>query len=385
MQIKRIHQISDIAAPSLNKLADMAYPFLRHEFLSALEKSGAVCQATGWTPQHLLMSDDHQLIGFMPLYLKTHSQGEYVFDQQWAHVYQQCGLSYYPKWLTAIPFTPCQGQRILMAEDADKQEVIHQIIIYLKQNAVADGVSSWHCLFPAIAQTEILASQGLSIREDVQFHWYNRGYRDFQDYLQSFSSKKRKAIKRERLKIQQQGLKLERISGANVSTRQWELFFQFYCMTYLKRGLSPYLKLAFFLQLAESMADNLLLVFARKDEKYVAAALSIIGDDTLYGRYWGCFDEYNGLHFETCYYQGIEFCLERKLACFDSGAQGEHKISRGFEPVSTYSAHWISNPEFARTIDYFLQQERQNVQHYKRAAAAYLPFKKDQSYAYADK
>jgi predicted N-acyltransferase len=298
-----------------------------------------------------------------------------VFDHQWAHAYKQQGIDYYPKWLTAIPLTPCQGSRIVIQEATDKMEVMQLLLTFIKQRSEQLGISSWHCLFPIQQQAEQLRSLGLSIREGVQFHWFNRGYQDFNDFLQTLNAGKRKMLKRERRRVSEQGVRLLRIAGQDANEQQWQVFFQFYTMTYLKKGSQPYLSLAFFQQIAATMGEQLLLILAVKDNTTIAAALSFVGEDTLYGRYWGCYDEYNSLHFEACYYQGLDYCIEHGLKRFDSGAQGEHKISRGFEPIITYSAHWIKDARFATAIEHFLIREQKAVQHYKQDAATYLPFK----------
>ena len=375
MEVKQINSMTQVDCVYWNRLAGVAYPFLRHEFLLALEQSGSVSGQTGWAPAHLLVMDKNELIAFMPLYLKSHSWGEYVFDHQWAQAYHQHGLDYYPKWLTAIPLTPCQGERIVIKPAADHLEIIQLLLTFIKQLSEQRGISSWHCLFPSLQQVEILQSLGLSVREGVQFHWFNQGYRDFSDFLATLSAGKRKMLKRERRRVIEQGVRLLRIAGQEVSDSQWQIFFQFYKLTYLKNGSEPYLNLAFFRQIAATMGKNLLLVLAFKDDKPIAAALSFIGADTLYGRYWGCYEEYNGLHFEACYYQGLDYCIEHGLKRFDSGAQGEHKISRGFEPITTYSAHWLKDARFAQAIDQFLAREQKSVQLYKQEAATYLPFK----------
>ncbi len=368
--------MAQVDSVAWNHLAGDAYPFLRHEFLLALEQSGSVCEQTGWLPAHLLVMDQDKLVAFMPLYLKQHSYGEYVFDHQWAQAYQQQGLDYYPKWLTAIPLTPCQGTRIVIqAEGIDQLEVMHTLLTFIKQLSEKLDISSWHCLFPDLQQAELLRSLGLSIREGVQFHWFNQGYRDFNDFLHTLNAGKRKMLKRERRRVSEQGVRLLRIAGQDVSELQWQAFFQFYTMTYLKRGSQPYLNLAFFQQIAATMGEQLLLILAVKDDTAIAAALSFVGSDTLYGRYWGCYEEYNSLHFEACYYQGLDYCIEQGLKRFDSGAQGEHKISRGFEPITTYSAHWIKDARFAKAIEHFLAREQKAVQHYKQDAATYLPFR----------
>ena len=368
--------MAQVDSAAWNLLSGEAYPFLRHEFLLAMEQSGSVSEQTGWMPAHLLVMDQEKLLAVMPLYHKLHSYGEYVFDHQWAQAYQQHGLAYYPKWVTAIPFTPCQGDRIVIQPEGTDQLAVMQILLaFIKQRSEQLNISSWHCLFPEQQQAELLRSLGLSIREGVQFHWFNQGYSDFNDFLNTLNASKRKMLKRERRKVSEQGIHLLRITGTEVSESQWQAFFQFYAMTYVKRGSQPYLNLAFFQQIAATMGEQLLLVLAIRDDKTIAAALSFVGSDTLYGRYWGCYDEYNSLHFETCYYQGLDYCIERGLKRFDSGAQGEHKISRGFEPITTYSAHWIKDARFAAAIEHFLDREQKAVQSYKQDAAAYLPFK----------
>jgi uncharacterized protein len=376
MKVQQLTRISDIAALDWNQLTGLAYPFLRHEFLLALEQSGAVVEHTGWLPRHLLVWEADELLAVMPLYLKLHSRGEYVFDQQWAQAFQQHGVHYYPKWLTAIPFTPCQGARLAIKDGIDTLAVTQLLLDTVQQLAEQQGCSSWHCLFPASQHLEQLRTRGLSIREGVQFQWLNKGYADFEAFLQTLNASKRKMIKRERKRVAEQGVQCLRLAGSDVSAEQWQIFFEFYAMTYLKRGTTPYLNLYFFQQLAATMGEQLLLVLALKDNKPVAAALSLIGDDTLYGRYWGCFEEYHSLHFEVCYYQGLDYCLEQGLQRFDSGAQGEHKIARGFEPISTYSAHWIKDVRFAKAITQFLSREQNIIQAYKQDAASYLPFKR---------
>jgi predicted N-acyltransferase len=375
MDVTQITSIVNIDAERWNHLAGKDYPFLRHEFLLALEQSGAVSEQTGWLPRHLLVWDNGNLIAFMPLYLKKHSRGEYVFDQQWAQAYQQTGKSYYPKWLTAIPFTPCQGPRIAILETVDQVGVLRSLIAHIHEISEQQAISSWHCLFPLSRQKDQLQLQGLVIREDVQFHWFNKGYRCFDDFLQTLNSSKRKMIRRERRKITEQGITLQQISGSDVTEEQWQIFYQFYTMTYLKKGMQPYLPPTFFKACAEKMGEQLLLVMAVKDRQYAGAALSFIGTDTLFGRYWGCYEEFNSLHFETCYYQGLDFCIEQQLQRFDSGAQGEHKIARGFEPITTYSAHWIKDTQFAQAIEHYLDREKKHVALYKKDAASYLPYK----------
>lgn len=376
MEVKLIDSILQIDGSAWNDLAGEGYPFLRHEFLTALEQSGSASVQTGWAPKHLLVFEQDQLMALMPLYLKNHSSGEYVFDHQWAQAYRQYGQRYYPKGLSAVPFTPCEGPRLVCRNPSQQDRVIELLPGLFKDLAETYHISSWHCLFPCAQQTKLFRALNLSIREDVQFHWFNKGYRDFDDFLQTLTASKRKMLKRERRKVVEAGIELVRIPGNKVSEDQWRAFFQFYRMTYLKKGMTPYLNLEFFLQCAATMADRMLLVLASKGARYVGAALSFTGADTLYGRYWGCHEQFDSLHFEACYYQGLDYCIEQGLQRFDSGAQGEHKIARGFEPVTTYSAHWFKDAGFAKAIDYVLAMEQKSVQNYKQDAAAFLPFKK---------
>jgi predicted N-acyltransferase len=376
MLVKQIESISDIAAAVWNALAGSDYPFIRHEFLTALEESGSVSEQTGWSPRHLLVYDNTELIALLPLYLKTHSFGEYVFDQQWAAAYRQHGLAYYPKWVTAIPFTPCPGPRLALKDSADRTNVVRLIFEFIREQSIEKGTSSWHCLFPSDQQAEQWQAQGMLLREGVQFHWFNRGYRDFDDYLDAFNAAKRKMIRRERRRVDAAGVELRRVPGDQVTEADWEAFYRFYELTYLKNASQPYLTADFFTRCASAMGGRMLLAQAVKNGEMVAAALSFIGSDTLYGRYWGCGEEYDALHFEACYYQGLDYCIERGLKRFDSGAQGEHKIARGFEPVSTYSAHWLKDAAFAEAVGNYLARERQAIWIYRQNAANYLPFKK---------
>jgi predicted N-acyltransferase len=358
-----------------NELAGKDYPFLRYEFLNALEQSGAVNSQTGWQAQHLLVTDNDELLAIMPMYLKSHSWGEYVFDQAWAQAYQQHGLEYFPKLLSAIPFTPCQGPRLLCKSGVDSGAVVDVLLQTIKQHAEQQYLSSWHCLFPESQLREQLQARDLIIREDVQFQWFNRGYQQFDEFLATLTASKRKMIKRERRKVMEQGISLQQLVGKAITDAHWQVFYRFYALTYLKRRSQPYLNLAFFQQLAASMPEHLLLMLAVKQDQPVAASLFIVGSDTLYGRYWGCEQDYDALHFEACYYQGIEYCIANNLQRFDSGAQGEHKIARGFEPVSRYSAHWIRDQRFAQAIADFVKRERAHISHYKTNAAEFLPFK----------
>ena len=378
MKVSLINRINAISRDDWNKITGIEYPFIRHEFLHALEKSSCVSEETGWMPQHCLVYDRDELIALMPMYRKTHSHGEYVFDFEWANAYRQHGLSYYPKWLTAIPFTPCEGERLFVKTGMDKEIILEAILNHITENAERENISSWHCLYPTSAETELFKSADLCIREGVQFRWMNKGYRDFKDYLDSFNSKKRKNLLRERRYIRDQGIVLKQIHGKDITEQQLDVFFQFYQLTYLKRGNPPYLNIEFFKEIALTMPEQLLLILAIKDNTYVGTAFSLLGEESYYGRYWGCYEEYHSLHFEACYYQGLEYCINNQLTRFDSGAQGEHKIARGFEPVTTYSAHWLSDPEFAAAIKGFTKREASLMEKYRSNAAELLPFKNDE-------
>jgi len=303
--------------------------------------------------------------------------GEYVFDWSWADAYSRHGLDYYPKLLTAIPFTPCAGPRLCVDSSLSLQAVVPLLMRAIEQLAEQRSASSWHVLFPESDLRDSLIAAGLQQRAGCQYQWFNGGYRDFEHFLETFSSRKRKNLRKERARVADAGIAFDVLDGANIADASWQRFFRFYQSTYLVRGRAPYLNLDFFLQLGRSMPERLLLVLARKDGEHIAGALFFKGRDTLYGRYWGCTEEYQFLHFETCYYQGIDYCIRHGLARFDSGAQGEHKIQRGFKPVHTWSAHWIRHPDFARAIARFVEEEERHVGAYVEQACEFLPFRKD--------
>ena len=367
--------IDAIPAAVWNSLAQGGGPFLRHEFLAALEDSGSVCEETGWQPHHLLVSRGNTPVAAMPLYIKHHSYGEYVFDWSWADAWHRNGVAYYPKLLTAIPFTPSQSSRLLIHPEEDRDALTQAICHRVQEEAQSLGASSWHVLFPRERESARLVEQSMPQRTGTQFQWFNRNYGAFEDFLAAFNSRKRKNLRKERQAVTDAGIHFVRYRGEQISDEQWQQFYRFYQNTYHVREQQPYLSLAFFRQLGKTMPESVLLVMALLEGEAIAAALSLFDDTTLYGRYWGCLEEYQFLHFETCYYQGIEFCIEHGLQRFDSGAQGEHKIQRGFEPVSTYSNHWIADPRFAQAIADFLHQEREYVEQYRHGAAQLLPFR----------
>ncbi|MDX1491318.1 MAG: GNAT family N-acetyltransferase [Pseudohongiellaceae bacterium] len=372
--------VSQIGAEAWNTLAEGAGPFLRYEFLSALEESACVSADTGWEPYHLAVWQDdgegqERIAALMPLYKKHHSYGEYVFDWSWADAYHQSGLRYYPKLLTSIPFTPSYGTRVLVRESSQEQALLKAILIEVAAEAKRQGNSSWHILFPEKRVSDLLAREGAHQRQGTQFHWYNNSYESFDNFLESFTSRKRKNIKKERKSVSLSGISFDRLEGADITAEDWARFYHFYQRTYQVRGQQGYLNEAFFTRIGETMADSILLVVAKKDGQSIAAALSFKDDTRLYGRYWGCLEEYQFLHFETCYYQGIEYAIDKGLASFDSGAQGEHKIQRGFKPIITYSNHWIADPRFDAAIADYLLQERKHSGMYRESAEQLLPFK----------
>lgn len=373
LSLRFIDSLEDIAPAHWDAVLTSGYPFLRHAFLGALERSGATTARSGWQPRHLLLESKGRLVGHLPLYLKHHSYGEFVFDWSWADAYRRHGLAYYPKLLSAIPYTPATGPRLSLRPEVDNEAtraaVIAELQAYCQQRA-----SSLHILFPTGDESARWAE--LSERIAPQYHWFNRGYRDFEDFLDTFSSRKRKNLRKERRRVAEQSVTLRRVEGAAINESLWQHFFHCYQMTYAKRsGHGGYLNEAFFRDIGRRMPDNLLLVVAERDGQPVAAALNFKDSTTLYGRYWGCVQELECLHFEACYYQGIEYCIEQGLQRFDPGAQGEHKIQRGFEPVVTRSRHWIVDEQFRAAIDHFLVEEARAIQDYLVEARALLPFK----------
>lgn len=380
MKIQFLQSINDISAKKWNCIIKAEYPFIKHQFLQALEDSQSACGKTGWIANHAIIEQNSEVIALMPLYIKQHSYGEYVFDWAWAEAWQRMGRPYYPKWVSAIPFTPSTGPRLVIREDIDPYSVIHLLIASLKEKAKgiedAPFISGLHVLFPQESEEQLWHSAGLEKRSGVQFHWLNHNFASFDAFLQTFNSRKRKTLKRERRRIQEQGLELEVLEGDQVTHEQWLTFYRFYQLTYAKRsGHGGYLTFDFFKMIAEKMPQHLVLVLAKHHSKTVAGALNFKSDDTLFGRYWGCSEEFENLHFEACYYQGIEYCIKNKLQKFDAGAQGEHKIQRGFTPIHTHSYHWIQDKKLSPAITDFLQREAEGINQYIQEAKQYLPFK----------
>ena len=351
-------------------------PFLRYDFLYGLERFKCL-DGHGWQPCHLLLTAaDQRLLGAMPLYLKDNSHGEFVFDWAWADAYQRAGGNYYPKLVSAIPFTPVRGPRILVNRSAGReQDIKNTIIRTVADLAQRSGLSSFHCLFTAEEDLELLEKNDLLLRRTCQFHWHNRAYEDFDHFLQGMTSKRRKQVRRERRTVRDEGIEIMRLAGADITEEHWEVFYAFYCNTFYQRWGSPRLTLDFFHHLSAAMPDNTLLILARQGKDYVAGAFAMLSDTTLYGRHWGCDRYLANLHFELCYYQTIEHCLAHRLASVDAGVQGEHKLNRGFEPHLALSGHWIHHTGFRNAVDKFLEQEHAQMNAYVSALKTHLPFK----------
>lgn len=341
------------------------YPFLQADFFAALEDSGAAAPETGWYPQHLAAADF-----WMPLYLKSHNRGEYVFDHGWAQAYAEHGLHYFPRLVTAVPFSPLSGPRWRGQPDV---ALLRQ---YVEQQARENNASSWHLLFPDQAAQEALEGWPLARREACHFRWFNRDYADFESFLATLTSRRRKSIRRERQSCAQADIRIEQACGEDIPEYWWKAFYGCYVATYYKRGQRPYLSEDFFDRLRRSsLAGQLMLVLAFAGNEPVAAAFYLFDRHTLYGRYWGSLHEIDGLHFELCYYRGIEFCIQRGLKEFDPGVQGEHKILRGFEPVITRSLHWMREPAFHRAVTDFCEREAVMVRAYQQEARTLLPYR----------
>ncbi|MEZ5503015.1 MAG: GNAT family N-acetyltransferase [Halioglobus sp.] len=359
-----------------NSVAGTDYPFLCHQFLHGLEATRCTTAETGWQPCHLLLWRGSELAAVMPLYLKSHSYGEYVFDWSWADAWRQSGLAYYPKLVTAIPFTPATGPRLCCAPGMDADQCLRAALAAVKKLALQRHISSWHVLFPTEDVSEKLLGAGLHRRTATQFHWFNEGYAGFEDFLATFNSRKRKSLNRERRRVAEQGLKMKTLTGPQIGRQEWEQFYRFYQLTYAKRsGHGGYLTRDFFLETAAAMGEQVVMVLGYLAARPVAGALYFRSSDTLFGRYWGCEREYDCLHFEACYYQGIEYCIANKLSRFDPGAQGEHKIQRGFRPITTWSNHWIADPRLSAAVGDFTRREALHNEDYRQAVSDMLPFK----------
>ncbi|MFT4078738.1 GNAT family N-acetyltransferase [Rhodomicrobium sp.] len=352
-------------------------PFIAHAFLSALEESGSATAEKGWAPRHLALTDERgELAAVMPCYAKSHSYGEFVFDYPFAEAYERAGGRYYPKLQTAVPFTPVTGRRLLVRPGVDAEQARALLSSAAVELVKASDASSWHVTFASRDEWASLGGLGLLQRTDTQYHWHNRDYTSFDDFLASLASRKRKAVRKEREQARASGIAFEWLTGSAIEEAHWDAFFAFYMDTGNRKWGRPYLTRAFFSLIGEAMADRILLVMAMRHGEPIAGALNFIGGDTLYGRYWGCLESHAFLHFEACYYQAIDFAIARKLAHVEAGAQGEHKLARGYAPETTYSLHYFANPGLARAAKRFLEQEREAVAHEQEALSEALPYRR---------
>ncbi len=381
-RIRILQSIGDIDADRWDRCANPASrafnPFLRHSFLLALEESNSVGPGTGWQSFHLALEsvDGFETYGAMPLYLKGHSQGEYVFDYAWADAWQRAGQNYYPKLQSSIPFTPATGRRLLVCDGQDNLEVQKQLMGGALQVAKELDVSSLHLTFLPKSEWDCLGNMGLLQRMDQQYHWQNQNYANFDAFLQALTSKKRKNIKRERKQALENNIAVEKLRGDAIQEHHWDAFYAFYIDTGGRKWGTPYLSRKFFSLVCASMADDILLIMCKREDQYIAGALNFIGSETLYGRNWGCTENHRFLHFEICYYQAIEFAIENGLKFVEAGAQGSHKMARGYLPRATYSAHWIKDEGFRAAVSNYLEEERSHVQADIQYLSQHIPFKR---------
>lgn len=373
-RMRLVDSLSEIGQANwdgLLQLQTKPNPFLSYAFLHALHESGSASTKTGWTPRFISIWNGQELMAAMPLYEKSHSYGEYVFDWAWANAYHQHGVAYYPKLLSAIPFTPIEGNRLLARDQQAQQALIRNL-----QAITQSGLySSCHLLFPTEPEIGVLQQAGFMTRQGVQFHWQNQNFQDFEDFLMHLDQKKRKNIRAERRKVSQAGVQFQHLRGTDIREQDWEFFKQCYDRTYAEHHSSPYLNLDFFLRIGQEMPKHLYLVIAILDGRRIAAALFIYDHQTIYGRYWGCLEHLPCLHFETAYYQALDFCISEKIQTFEGGAQGEHKLARGFLPHKTYSAHYLNEPAFANAVAHFLEREQGGIERYMDELNEHSPFK----------
>lgn len=376
MEFRELSAIDEVSAAEWNALEGSDCPFLRHEFLAALEHTHCVGGNTGWTPAHLLLVEHGRVRAAAPAYRKAHSWGEFVFDFGWAQAYARHGLAYYPKLLVGVPFSPVNSARLLVTAGADAADLRDALIGELQRRCSRQRLSSAHATFVSDEDRAAFERRGWLLRSDVQFHWHNQGFTDFDAYLATFRSEKRKQARRERQRITDSGIVVRTLRGASIDAPVLEFVHAVHARTFHAHGHEPYLNLACFRELARVLGDALVVKLAMRAGEPVAAAVFFMGADALYGRYWGAVGEFHSLHFELCYHQGIEFCIEQALSRFEPGTQGEHKIARGFEPSHTWSAHYIADERFRDAIADFLQREAVQVDAYADAVAAHVPFRR---------
>ena len=359
-------------------------PFVTHRFLRALERSGSITARTGWAPQHLLVKRGDTLVGACPAYLKSHSYGEFVFDQGWADAYQRHGLNYYPKLLSAVPVTPVPGHRLLVAPGPDWNRISDTLISAGVKLAEKSGASSFHATFLLDSEAERMAEHGFLRRSGTQYHWQNNGYKTFDDFLETLVSRKRKAFRRERRDALANGISIEWLTGKDITEAHWDAMFAFYMDTGSRKWGSPYLNRKFFSLLGEALSDNVLLILCKREGRAIAGALNLFGAESIYGRYWGAIEHHPFLHFETCYYQAMDFAIARGLKRVEAGAGGEHKLVRGYLPVVTNSAHYIAHEGFRKVIGNYLDRERDAVSQQNEELSGYAPFRRGEAPEEAD-
>ena len=373
LKLQRLSSLSAIEPAAWNALSGES-PFSKHEFLAALEQSGCVGAGTAWQPCHLVARDDRGLAGTLPLFIKYDSHGEFVFDWGWADAYERAGRSYYPKLVAATPFTPATGQRLLL-RDGVETGVATALLDAARQTALELGASSLHVLFPTDPERQALERAGFLVRKGCQFHWANGGYGNFDEFLASFSADKRKKAKRERRRVAEADIVFEHLRGDELRGSDWDAVIEFYSRTFWRRGREPYLNREFFERIAATMPGSLVVVLARQHGVPIATAICFRSSTTLYGRYWGSGADFHSLHFETCYYQGIDYCIREGLQRFEPGTQGEHKVARGFVPQPTWSCHWLRDPEFHRAVGAFLARETRHVDAYIDEIGEHVPYR----------
>ena len=376
--IKVINSISQVDPVEWDACAGSENPFVSHAFLNALEQSGAVDAESGWAPHHLVMVDQsNQLYGAAPLYLKSHSQGEYVFDHGWADAYERAGGRYYPKLISAVPFTPVTGPRLLVRPDVATGEVEASLCAGMIELAERYKFSSIHVTFLAEHNKASLEGAGFFVRHSHQYHWMNRGYESFDDFLASLTSRRRKTIRKERERIANAGITFEAYTGSALTSRHWDTFYDFYTDTYDRKWGFPYLNREFFELANDTMAERIVLITAYEDGRPIAGAFNLLSSDAIYGRNWGCNQRYKFLHFEACYYQAIDFAIAHRLDRVEAGTQGPHKIQRGYEPVQTYSAHWIRDSGFRDAVENFLEREKKMEAQEMEYLTDHTPFRNE--------
>jgi uncharacterized protein len=373
MKITLLNRINEVEANQWNALIEDNNPFSRHEFLTALENHHCVGEQFGWIPRHIVIFDENILVGAMILYEKYNNYGEFVFDHAWHHAYQSYQLNYYPKLVSAIPYTPATGNRLLAKNQ--QQEIYALLLETLFEICEKNDLSSFHCLFPLKNEFELLQQQGLFTRQDCQFHWHNQNYSCFDDFLDQLRSKKRKNIRQERKKVNHSGVTLRQLNGHTASASDWQIFNHFYQRTFLEKSGMATLNLGFFMEIAQTMPDQILLVLAEINGETIAGSLMFKSDSRLYGRHWGCIEHMDYLHFETCYYQGIDYCIKHHLQVFEPGAQGEHKVARGFSPVLTQSNHYIKDDRFKAPIQHFCNEEVKHIELYMKHINQHNPYR----------